>query len=104
MPARDESTLFSGTRVAVAGTGVAAATAAPMDGATLPRCPASLLLCERRPQWGCGACGRKYRRPAAAAAVAAAPACAPAVPACIFCGLLLGLSRPGVLFGTPCCG
>ncbi|KAL4425570.1 hypothetical protein ABPG75_009586 [Micractinium tetrahymenae] len=104
MPARETSMLFCGAPLAVAGAGVAAAASAPAEGAALPRCPASLLLCERRPQWSCGACGRKYQRPAAAAAVADAPACAPAVPACIFCGLPLGLSRPGVLFSPPCCG
>lgn len=104
MPARETSTLFCGAPVAVAGAGVAAATVAPADGAALPRCPASLVLCERRPQWGCGACGRKYQRPSVAAATTDSPACAPAVPACIFCGLLLGLSRPGVLFSPPCCG
>lgn len=92
MPAREASALFGGARVAVAGKGATAAVEAPLAGAALPRCPASLLLCERRPQWGCRACGRKYRAPAA-----------PLSPACILCGLPLGPARPAVLLNPPFC-
>lgn len=109
MPQREASTLFDGP-VALAGSGVAAATAASCAGAgdaTVPRCPASLLLCEGRPQWACRACGRKYRRPqgtgtASAFQAGAEAAAAPLLPACIFCGLPLGPAAPPVLFSPPC--
>jgi hypothetical protein len=118
MPARETSSLFDAP-VAVAGSGVAAATEARIARAAVARCPASLLLCEHR-QWSCRACSRKYRREgvarAAAAAAAAegdeegdeefpapAPASPPPVPGCLFCSLPLGPERPTVLFSPPCC-
>lgn len=97
MPERETSSLFDAP-IALAGSGVAAATAATCadaGGASVPRCPASLLLCESRPQWACRCCGRRYRRPLGAEAGAA--------PACIFCGLPLGPAGPPILFSPPCC-
>lgn len=103
MPARETSALF-GARVAVAGGGVAAATAAPLEGAggaSVPRCPASLLLCEQRPRWACRACGRMYKQPPGAAG--GGGGASQQLPACIFCGLQLGPWGPSVLFSPPCC-
>jgi hypothetical protein len=108
MPAREQSSLFDAP-VAVSGRGVAAATQAVPPGAgsaTVPRCPASLLLCEGRPHWSCHACGRRYRRPqgvgsegeAASGELPHGP-----LPACVFCGLPLGSAVPAVLFSPPCC-
>lgn len=109
MPAREHSTLFD-EPVAVAGSGVAAATQAvppSAGGATLPRCPATLLLCEGRPHWSCRACGRRYRRPQGAGNTEEAgdPCGKPLspLPTCIFCGLPLGSVVPAVLFSPPCC-
>lgn len=104
MPPRETSSLFDAP-VAVAGAGVVAATSASCGvdcgGALLARCAASLMLCERRPHWGCRACSRVYREPPAA--VAGAPSVPPPPPACIFCGLPLGPVGPALLFSPPCC-
>ncbi|KAI7841298.1 hypothetical protein COHA_004917 [Chlorella ohadii] len=105
MPARERSTLFD-QPVAVAGRGVAAATqAAPpgAGGAMLPRCPASLRLCEGRPHWSCRACGRRYLQPQGACSEAAGSEPTAPLPACVFCGLPLGSAGPAVLFSPPCC-
>jgi hypothetical protein len=103
MPTRETSALLDAA-VALSGSGVAAATRAgggtETGGAHLPRCPASLLLCEQRPHWVCRVCQRQYRQPAGTSGEAAAGG---AVPACVFCGQLLGPSGPPIIFNPPCC-
>jgi hypothetical protein len=93
---------------------------------TLPRCPATLMLCEGIRHWGCRVCRRHYRgtppatqagSPALAEAGGApdvamaegngakggeAAAGGGALPTCIFCGTLLGPLRPQLLLTPPC--
>lgn len=115
MPTRETSSVFDAP-VAVAGSGIqAAVSAAPAlegaGGATVSRCPASLLLCEGgRPQWACRACKRRYRQPPGAseagegAASASGAAAGPQpVPPCVFCGVPLGPAVPAMLLAPPCC-
>jgi hypothetical protein len=109
MPAREVSALFD-VPVALTGSGVGAATQTSLGnmagGAQLPRCPASLLLCEQGPHWACRACKRSYRQlPAEVAAGVAAntEGAAMPTPACIFCALPLGPAAPCVLLSPPCC-
>lgn len=64
--------------------------------ARLPRCAATLRLCQPGGQWRCALCERRYMRPARGSAHGGQ-----AAPSCLFCGAALGPLLPGTCLAGP---
>lgn len=104
-PAREECSLFTSqlnASCALSAPGVLGATMAGAlgvdgQGFQLPRCPATLRVCQTSDVWYCRVCCRRYMSPPQPLS---AEACCPS--ACLFCGNLIGPPPSSIFLSPPC--